>query len=262
MTDGVKYPFTVRPLTAAEGGGFSIAFPDLPGCIAEGPTIGEAISAGAEAREQWIASQVAAGRAVPQPRAVTDRPKPRVAPWIKEFIERIGLASTQDEWNRCAADAVFKVMFGDPERRGETVTAMGDWRLPLGLRLSELIEVGFTPKPHRAPNVLQGQDDARLLASCLRRYPEMTFADAAYGFFVWFDFADQIAADIATAEARGDMKEVDAIHERAGDNARDRVERAEKILSVALPREARAFRPPRTGKRASRRVRLEKSRPL
>ena len=236
MTDAPEYPFTIRPMTAAEGGGYLIAFPDLSGCIASGRTVSDAIDAGAEARQSWIEQRTAAGREVPPPRSVTDRPKPRVAPWIKEFIERIGLASTQDEWNRCAADAVFKVMFGDPERRGETVTAMGDWRLPLGLRLSELIEVGFTPKPHRAPNVLQGQDDARLLASCLRRYPEMTLADASYGFGIWFEIKE--------------------------DTARKRVSRAEEILSVTLPREARAFRPPRTGKRASRRVRLEKSRPL
>ena len=262
MTDGVEYPFTIRPRTAAEGGGYLIAFPDLPGCIASGRTVAAAIDAGADARQSWIEQRTAAGREVPQPRSVTDRPKPDKAPWIKAYIERIADASTRDEWNRTVADAVFKLLFGDPERMGETVAAMSDWRLPVALRVTGLIEAGFVGKKGRPGHKLEAQDDARLISSWLRRYPEMTFADAAYGFFVWFDFADQIAADIATAEARGDMKEVDAIHERAGDNARDRVERAEKILSVALPREARAFRPPRTGKRASRRVRLEKSRPL
>ena len=214
MTDGEEYPFAIRPLTAAEGGGYLISFPDLPGCIAEGITVAEAIAAGAEARAHWIKMRLAAGREVPQPRSVTDRPKPSEAPWIKAYIERIGDASTQGEWNRCAADAVFKVMFGDPERRGETVTAMGDWRLPLGLRLSELIEVGFTPKPNRARHVLQEQDDARLLKSCLLRFPEMSFADASYGFVYWFEITE--------------------------DTARKRVLRAEKLVPIELPR-GRAF---------------------
>ena len=50
MSDPSDYPFEVRPLTAAEGGGFLIAYPDFSECIADGETVEEAIANGREAR--------------------------------------------------------------------------------------------------------------------------------------------------------------------------------------------------------------------
>ena len=65
----IEYRFTIRPMTAEEGGGYLIEFPDLPGCMSDGETIEEAIANGAEAKGDWIAAMVAAGRPVPQPSA-------------------------------------------------------------------------------------------------------------------------------------------------------------------------------------------------
>jgi len=31
-----SYPFTIRPLSEEDGGGFAIEYPDLPGCISDG----------------------------------------------------------------------------------------------------------------------------------------------------------------------------------------------------------------------------------
>jgi antitoxin HicB len=45
MSD-IDYRFTVRPLTGEEGGGFLVEFPDLPGCMSDRETIGEAIANG------------------------------------------------------------------------------------------------------------------------------------------------------------------------------------------------------------------------
>ncbi len=208
MTAAVEYPFTIRPLTEAEGGGYWISFPDLPGCVEFGATVAEAIDAGAEACQSWIEQLTALGRVVPQPRSVTDRPRIGEAQRIKKRIERIGKASTQDQWNRCTADAVFDLLRAAPGADG---SSRGDWRLPLGLGLSKLIEVGFKPMPNRAPNVLQEEDDAKLLEYWLLEYPEMSFADASYAFGVRF--------------------EIDK------DPARKRVERAEKHLDNKLPRE-------------------------
>jgi len=64
-----EYRFTVRPLTAEEGGGYLIEFPDLPGCMSDGETIEEAIANGAEAKRDWIAAMRQAGRPVPPPTA-------------------------------------------------------------------------------------------------------------------------------------------------------------------------------------------------
>jgi antitoxin HicB len=66
MTD---YPFTVRPLTQDEGGGYLIEFPDLPGCMSDGETVEEAIANGMDAKASWIAAMREAGRAIPMPTA-------------------------------------------------------------------------------------------------------------------------------------------------------------------------------------------------
>ncbi len=52
------YSFEIKPLTAAEGGGFLITFPDLPGCMSDGETPEEAIENGKNAFDCWIEAQV------------------------------------------------------------------------------------------------------------------------------------------------------------------------------------------------------------
>ena len=54
-------------MTAEEGGGYLIEFPDLPGCMSDGETIAEALANGAEAKRDWIAAMQAAGKPVPPP---------------------------------------------------------------------------------------------------------------------------------------------------------------------------------------------------
>ena len=52
----IEYPFTIRRLSKAEGGGWLVEFPDLPGCIADGETIEEAVGAGSDALRSWLAT--------------------------------------------------------------------------------------------------------------------------------------------------------------------------------------------------------------
>ena len=47
------YPFNLRPLTKAEGGGWLITWPDLPGCMSDGETPEEAIDNGKDAFAAW-----------------------------------------------------------------------------------------------------------------------------------------------------------------------------------------------------------------
>src|SRR5687767_2757423 len=63
----LEYPFTVRPLSEDDGGGYLIEFPDLPGCMSDGETIEEAIENGADAMKCWIAAMREAGREIPMP---------------------------------------------------------------------------------------------------------------------------------------------------------------------------------------------------
>jgi antitoxin HicB len=44
-----QYPFTVRPLSVDDGGGYLVEYPDIPGCIADGETPEEAIAEGKDA---------------------------------------------------------------------------------------------------------------------------------------------------------------------------------------------------------------------
>jgi antitoxin HicB len=57
----------IRPLTAEEGGGYLVEFPDLPGCMADGETIQDAVSHAQEAQSDWLAAMREAGRPIPTP---------------------------------------------------------------------------------------------------------------------------------------------------------------------------------------------------
>ncbi len=62
-----EYPFEIRPLTEAEGGGFLVTFPDLPGCMADGGTPEEAIAEARGAFSCWMDAHIADGRKIPVP---------------------------------------------------------------------------------------------------------------------------------------------------------------------------------------------------
>ncbi|NBS17387.1 MAG: toxin-antitoxin system HicB family antitoxin [Gammaproteobacteria bacterium] len=65
MNDIPDYPFEVRPLSDSHG--FLITFPDLPGCMADGDTVDEAIANGRDAVQSWILTAREFGDAVPSP---------------------------------------------------------------------------------------------------------------------------------------------------------------------------------------------------
>ena len=67
MTSLTDYPFEIRPLTASEGGGFLISYPDFSECISDGETVDEAIANGHDALAATIAALGAEGFAVPAP---------------------------------------------------------------------------------------------------------------------------------------------------------------------------------------------------
>ena len=67
MEPNFEYPFELRPLSADEGGGWLITFPDLPGCMSDGESPEEAVANGRDALAAWIAAAREAGREVPRP---------------------------------------------------------------------------------------------------------------------------------------------------------------------------------------------------
>ncbi len=62
-----EYQFTVRPLSADEGGGYLVEYPDIPGCMSDGETIKEAIANGREALRDCLEVFRESGRKLPKP---------------------------------------------------------------------------------------------------------------------------------------------------------------------------------------------------
>ncbi|MCL2346127.1 MAG: toxin-antitoxin system HicB family antitoxin [Desulfobulbus sp.] len=61
------YPFEIRPLSADDGGGFLITYPDFNVCMSDGETVAEAIANGRDALIGTIAALEEAGHPVPSP---------------------------------------------------------------------------------------------------------------------------------------------------------------------------------------------------
>ena len=63
----INYPFTVRPLSQEEGGGYLAEAIDLNGCIADGETIEEAVHNLEDAVNSWIKTAQELHLFVPSP---------------------------------------------------------------------------------------------------------------------------------------------------------------------------------------------------
>lgn len=61
------YPFTARRLSDEEGGGWLVEFPDLPGCMADGETIEEAVRESSGALESWLECSRKFDDTIPKP---------------------------------------------------------------------------------------------------------------------------------------------------------------------------------------------------
>lgn len=67
MSQLTDYPFEIRPLSASDGGGYLISYPDFAECISDGDTVDEAIANGRDALKATIAALKAKKLAVPAP---------------------------------------------------------------------------------------------------------------------------------------------------------------------------------------------------
>ena len=65
MSKLADYPFEIRPLSADEGGGYLISYPDFSDCISDGETVEEALEHGQDALKATIAALKAKSLPVP-----------------------------------------------------------------------------------------------------------------------------------------------------------------------------------------------------
>ena len=75
----IEHPFTIRRLSKAEGGGWLVEFPDLPGCIADGETIEQAVENGSDALRSWLAAAKEFKDPVPAP----------ASGWSGKWVQRV-----------------------------------------------------------------------------------------------------------------------------------------------------------------------------
>jgi predicted RNase H-like HicB family nuclease len=68
MNSPGAYKIVIEPLSEADGGGFLATVPELPGCMSDGETRGEALANVEDAIATWIHSDRKMGRSIPEPR--------------------------------------------------------------------------------------------------------------------------------------------------------------------------------------------------
>lgn len=62
------YAICIEPLPSDEGGGFLVTVPDLPGCMADGETIEQAIAEARDAFGAWAMAERQDRGVLPRPR--------------------------------------------------------------------------------------------------------------------------------------------------------------------------------------------------
>lgn len=67
MNEEKKYGLKISLLSEEDGGGYFIEVPDLPGCMADGDTLDEAIQNAKQAIDSWIEAAKAEGKPIPEP---------------------------------------------------------------------------------------------------------------------------------------------------------------------------------------------------
>jgi len=73
-----SYPFTIRPRSEEDGGGFAIEYPDLPGRISDGSTPEEAFNHGHDAVKSYLRSCAKHGDPFPKPSEASGQWRQRV----------------------------------------------------------------------------------------------------------------------------------------------------------------------------------------
>lgn len=72
------YPITLSPIPEDEGGGYMVTIPDLPGCVADGETVEEAIAEARDAFKAWTMAEQEDPGALPAPKTYSG-----------QFVQRI-----------------------------------------------------------------------------------------------------------------------------------------------------------------------------
>lgn len=63
------YSINITTIPADEGGGYLVTIPDLPGCMADGADINEAVSEARDAFKAWVSAELDDMGEIPKPKS-------------------------------------------------------------------------------------------------------------------------------------------------------------------------------------------------
>ena len=112
-----------------EEGGYSVSFPDLPGCFTEGDTLSEAISMAKEAACGWIFGEIERGKEIP-----IATPREKLSDPDDGFINMLLL--DMDEYRRKRGDKAIKKTLTIPEW-------LNTRAMEAGLNFSQVLQEGL-----------------------------------------------------------------------------------------------------------------------
>jgi predicted RNase H-like HicB family nuclease len=100
----LAYPALFRP---CKEGGYTVIFPDLPGCITEGDSLAEAIIMAVDAASGWVLDELEDGKPAPAPSSLDkifpDKSKNEfvnhIAIDLHDFANQHGVIQAIQKWN-------------------------------------------------------------------------------------------------------------------------------------------------------------------
>ena len=117
------YPIEIAPLPKAEGGGYLVTVPDLPGCVADGDTIESAVAEARDAFDAWARAEREDAGALPAPatpnRSAQEVPAKTRTPESESPGARVRNGGGYGRQRRSAAQAV------QPARTGISIDSVG-----------------------------------------------------------------------------------------------------------------------------------------
>lgn len=72
LNEYLELPYKMEIIPDTEEGGFTVSFPELPGCITCGNTLSAALDNAADAKSAWIEIAMKDGLSIPEPDSLND----------------------------------------------------------------------------------------------------------------------------------------------------------------------------------------------
>lgn len=72
ITEYLNLPYKMEIIPDTEEGGFTVSFPELPGCVTCGDTLTSALDNAKDAKAAWLEAAIEDGISIPEPDSLDD----------------------------------------------------------------------------------------------------------------------------------------------------------------------------------------------